>query len=432
MAITINEQPSSDSIYPVYNPIRYAIESTNAGETNFKLLVTVLTDLSDPSTVCTLKYDKYPGVNEVLADVHRVMQSEIVESVTNVQQAALDIQEESGIKAFQVQFQEFYGAIPAATGAVSSGNTLYAMNAAYTYVDWAKTQDQDEINWSFNFGNAGSEQDYNNWLTPFSNNASSVSGTTVTLSRSDKFYPIEDQQYLPLRFRHDTTEARIQYQTFTEDLTLNQTGTIANTGLSAVPKMLMVQITSSSLSLNTYASGSITLTSSDRYLAVMYLDHSSNRNSVVKLYEIIWNPCRKFDDSYEIHWLNRQGGWDSYIFNAKSEQYRDNEKFDYQRITTTLENSAIVDNVNALKTGRYYTSFKDRYVVNSFNVEEWFKEGMADLYTSPQVYWRHPDLGFIQIKNTTNNQYRFNKRTDGTFNVRFEFVIDHNNLTQRG
>jgi len=433
MAITIQDQPNSTSAHPVYNLLQYLVSSDNSTQDNFKIVVSIYTDLDSGGRQVgqDLKYAVRPATTQVLAQVDRIMTNEFTEDTTKVQAATNNIASESGIKKFQVQFQEFYGTVPAATGTVASGNSLYAMNASYRYMGWANTQDADAINWQYNFGNAGSEQDYNNWLTPFGNNAATVSGTTVTLTSADKFLPIKYDQYVPLRFRHDSTEARIQYQTFDSSFNLNQTGTMSSTGLTAEPKMLMVQIEQGVLDTNTYASGSIALTSDDKYLAVMYLDHSSNRNSVVKLYEIEWTACSRYDQ-FEIHWLNAMGGWDSHVFDYKSVWTRTNEKNDFQRITTEISGTSIVNSLNARKTGRYYTRRVDRYVLNSNIVPEWMKEGFADLFDSPLVFWRHPDLGFIQVKNVSENSFTFNRSTDmEVFNVQFTFEIDHDDIRQR-
>jgi hypothetical protein len=119
------------------------------------------------------------------------------------------------------------------------------------------------------------------------------------------------------------------------------------------------------------------------------------------------------------------------VFDQRSEIRDLAMRNDYQRLTTEISGTDIVNSVNARKTGRYYTEFRDQYVVRSGNLSEFMVDGMADLFASPLIYWRHPDLGFVQIKNTSPDTFARPRTTDRIFQVEFTFEIDHDNTRQR-
>jgi hypothetical protein len=147
------------------------------------------------------------------------------------------------------------------------------------------------------------------------------------------------------------------------------------------------------------------------------------------LYEIDWTPCSRFD-SYEIHWLNRLGGWDSWIFNKRSRHSTEIERQGYNPTFLPISGSTISRNSYDITGRNYVVSTKENYILNSNYLKAWELEGLEDLITSPSVYWNSSD-GFVNIAIKEPNVFEHKTNTvDKLFNLSFAFEIDNQDIRQ--
>ena len=144
------------------------------------------------------------------------------------------------------------------------------------------------------------------------------------------------------------------------------------------------------------------------------------------LFEIDWTPCEAYDN-YEVHWCNRYGGFDSWVFDRRSRSQTEviqnvykNDPFDISSPTPTT-------------TGRYvkpnFTQLAETYDLNSRNLKTWEYEGLKDLLTSPEIYIK-VGTAFYSATVQEKQTYQNYKQSDSIFNMNVKLKIDNNEQRQ--
>ena len=425
MAITIQDQPAASTFYSVGNPIELLISSTLTASSNFKLSVDVYSPAST-TLLANLKYDVIPSTTQILADVHQILKSKISENITNLRTSATGIKNES-LKHFtaNVKATEYLGNPPALiSSGITTSNTFSMFNGALKYLGWVKG---DITKYRINSG-AGDDTLTQRFLTGFSNYASVYKGTILGdyatyFKGSYNVKKINYNQLMQMNWLWQGsggTNAEFNVYAIEEG-----GGYITNTKtLTSVHALMSMNFGVAAL----VAGGFSTLVSPYKYLMV-YLDNVGNQLTATYLFEIDWSPCSRFD-SYEIHWLNRYGGWDSWVFDKRTRKATEIDRRAFNPTSLPISGSSIVHNIYDIKGKDFVVSTKERYLVNSQYLKGWELTGLEDLITSPLVYWNSPD-GFINI--VVNNPTTFEHKTntvDKLFNLQFEFEIDNQDLRQ--
>jgi len=438
MALTVQTDVSGNVIYPAYNPIRTTVSSDNSTEDNYKTIVYVHRDPSgDDELAAELRYDLRPSTTAILSDVSRITQSFVTTDITNVIDESVGFQSETPeYETFKLAFQEYYGVIPFAQGGLASGTTFTVNNAAFTFREW-KSDD-----WRVVADEASAIRSDHIWMHDWGNTHTTSTGATgleaSSLSTDLNWLPIHAGQYVPLRWRKsDYTEDGMYINLYDENFNLNHQDGIES---ASSPSHFCVR----SMNVGTDeldATGGLTFTveTDDKYMAICWYDPDDNgggatirRASNFLLFEINHDPCDKYRH-YEILWLNRLGGIDSYVFHGRSYKNHEWESSRYMRNTVSInsDGSEITDNLHAIKNGTDWTRTKRKYKVNSKIIPAWMAEGFADLFSSPMVWWRSP-YGLIQIVPQGNMYEEKNSVGDKAFNIELDFVIDTGDLRQRG
>lgn len=430
MALTIQDQPASQVFYPVGNPIEYLISSTNSATSNFKVDIKVYYDPAGANTlIYTGKYDIIPSTTQILFDAHKVLKSRVAENITNLRTSATGIKTES-LKSFtaRVVAQEYFGAVPALTGSTSTSNTIRVWNGALKYRGW---QRGDTAKYRIDSTSAVDTLTQK-LLTGFENRAEVLHSAVVAAPASYfrgqyNLRKITSSQLAQIQWLWQGsggTSNNVSINTYQSDLTAGQTGTItlaSAVGYSSLNIGMAALIADGTGSLDL-------LSSTDKYMSVS-VHNASKQLSSTYLFEIDWSPCSRFD-SYEIHWLTRAGGWDSKIFDKRSKHFTDIEKKGYNSNSLPISGSSIVHNSFDIKGRNNVISTKERYILNSDNLQAWELAGLEDLATSPLVYWNSPD-GFINIvpKEPETHEHKTNT-VDKLFNFSFSFEIDNQDIRQ--
>jgi len=450
MALTVQTDVSGNVIYPSYNPIRFGVESSSTSEDNYKTIVYIHRDPSgDDEKVAELRYDIRPSTNAVLVDVSKITQSFVSTDIANVVAETVGgATESSDYEEWKVAFQEYFGAIPAATGSVVSGTTFYTCNGAFRFEEWK------DYNYYASEGNwvvladdtAASIVSSNIWMHDWGNVHTTSTGATgleaSSLTRDLNWLPIQAGQYLPLRWRKsDYTEGGIYINLYDENFSLNHQDGVD--WINAPSEYCVRSMNVGTDELNATAGITFTVNTDDKYMAVCWYDPDDSgggaairRGSNFLLYEIDHTPCDTYTN-YEILWLNRLGGIDSYVFTGRPYKNYEWENSRYMRNTVSIntDGSTITDNLHARKMGTDSTRTKRKYKVNSRIIPAWMAEGFADLFSSPMVWWRRttetsnqliqivPQGSMYEVKNSVG---------DKAFNIELDFVIDSKDVRQRG
>jgi capsule polysaccharide modification protein KpsS len=118
-------------------------------------------------------------------------------------------------------------------------------------------------------------------------------------------------------------------------------------------------------------------------------------------------------------WLNKLGGYDSYIFSKASRKSYTTEKKSFNQ-----RNYNIVEGNYSLYNGRfvndnaitYNSSFKEKWNLNTDIIDESTYSWLAELITSPQVFYY--DNGYYYPIQITDTNYEFKKWiNDRAFNL---------------
>jgi len=145
------------------------------------------------------------------------------------------------------------------------------------------------------------------------------------------------------------------------------------------------------------------------------------------LYEL--DECSTSYTSYELHWLNRWGGFDSFVFDGKSERNTDVSKTYAKHAADRVSGSSLSYTTSAQRTRSFNTSTSESYSLNSRLLYDYEVKGLEDLITSPEVYYRSED-GFVSV-NVAGNTYKHSRAEDGkVFNLSLEMTIDNSDERQ--
>jgi hypothetical protein len=430
MAITIQDQPSANVFQSVGNPIELLISSNNTAQPNFKFYVSIYYEPSGVNTLlAVLKYDLIPSTTQALVNISQIASSKIAENIINLRTSASGIKNET-LKFHRVNVicQDYYGTIPAvvASGSATS-NTLLYFNGALKYQGWVNDDlDLYKIA-SASLANTLTQK----ILTGFDNGIPTLQ-TTVNASLatyfkgSNNIRKIKSSQLAQLSYLWQGTggtNSKVSLFAYKTDLSAS---------ITVVPSLASVQglqsLNFGSAALIALGGTMAGLNSTYTFLSLAVTNNTYQLTQTY-LFEIEWTDCSRFE-SYEIHWLNRYGGWDSWVFNKRSRHTTEIERQSYNPTFLPISGSSIVRNSYDITGKNFIVSTKESYIVNSDNLKQWELEGLEDLITSPMVYWKSAN-GFVNISVKDPNVFEHKTNTvDKLFNLSFSFEIDNQDRRQ--
>lgn len=431
MALTIQQQPTANTYYPVGNPIELLVTTTNSGLANFKVEVKIYYDPAGANTLlATLRYDIIPTTTQVLIDAAPILQSKVVEDITNLRTSVTGLKNETTrLMTANVKVQEYFGAIPQASGTQTTSNTILYYNGSLKKLDWI---DNKHVPYRIDSASAGDS--YTGRILTGWDNYADVPHSTVIADGGSYFggqfhvRKINYNQLAQLMFLWQGTSGtnkKVSLQYYNSAYATTVAGTIS---LASAQSPTSLNFGTAAI----IAGGGGTLGSlgaTSKYLSLAVTNNTFQLTAVY-LYEIDWTPCGRFD-SYEIHWLNRHGGWDSWVFDKRPYHQTDIERRSYNPTSIPISGSSIVHNSFDVMGKNFVVGTKEKYRVNSDYLRAWQLTGLEDLITSPLVYWNSPDYGFVNIVISEPDSHIHKLNTvDKLFNVGFTFEIDNQDVRQ--
>jgi hypothetical protein len=366
MAITVQDQPDWNNyeFHSVGNPIEFLVSSTNTAVANFKLDVNIYHEPSGVNTlISNLKYDIIPDTTQVLIDVAPILKSKISESITNLRTVVQGLQNEtSKMYRFNVKFQEYLGTIPSLSGSVTTSNTYYYFNGALKYKEWQRNDiDLFRLN-----SNTGSDTLTGRLLSGFSNKVaathSAVVASPATYFRAYNVMKIRSNQLLQTQFIWaGTSGGGKRYTIYYYDSNFNAVFSGTKTATSTTNYVSMNVGTTAIIGISGGTLGS--LDSTAKYMSIS-VSTDTYQLTGTYLYELDWSPCGRFD-TYEMHWLNRNGGWDSWVFDKRSYVSTMIDRKSYNQYTIPISGSSIVHNTYDINGHSHIVSTKEKYEVRS-------------------------------------------------------------------
>ncbi len=426
MAITVLQQPSANDYQAAGNPIELLVSSSNTGATNFKLDVKLYYDPTGVNTlIAGLKFDPLPGTSNILIDIAPLLRSKLTDEITNLRTSATGVKNETTqLQYCNLKIQEYYGTIPALSGSVTTSNTILFQNAFLKYRGWERG-DYD----LYKINSASGANTLTQKLCTAFDNFRAVTNAAVLASPSQYFTQVKkitsDQlcQIFWLWTGSSGTNKKVVINTFDSSFA---SVISANKSLASAQSPSSLNIGTASLIAGGGALSALDSTSKYMSLSV---ESNSFQLTGTYFYEIDWSPCSRFD-SYEIHWKNRYGGWDSWVFDKKSKHNTEIQRQTFNPASLPVSGSTIVHNSYDITNVNSSVSTKESYEIKSKYLKAWELEGLEDLITSTKVYWNSPD-GFINVMINSPEVHEHKTNTiDKLFNLSFNFTIDNQDVRQ--
>lgn len=426
MAITINSQPDANGAHPAWNKIEYLVNSSNTAQSGFKIVCKVYDDPNGTNTLIQ-QLDLYtrPGTTKVYVDIHQILQSYIEDTYSILSGDSVDAQNQD-LMEVGVSFQEYYSG--ALQGSATDASDIWIWRASFSLAQWI---DGAFIDWQLN--TAAVTNQTANLLNGFDNVIAVTGSTNPTLSAANKFLKMKSGQKQQIRYLSDTRGSTPSLRIYVAlyDSSFNVTDSdYIDQGAIAEGKLYSLDIGTSELSGHTWVGTGLTPTSTDKYMAVwIYSSTASIALTSAKLFELDWDACFGYTN-YEVHWLNRYGGFDSYTFNNRSIYKTEVKQSTYKNDAIEISGTSIVNTTSKRNVIPFFTKLKENYEINSNNLKQWEYEGMRDLLTSPEVYIIL-NGDFYSATIMDNKQITNFRDEDGeVYQMSFKLQIDTNETRQ--
>lgn len=418
MALTIQDQPITNIPEPSFAPIEYLVSSTNTAQSGFKVIASLFTDpTGDNTKIATLQLNTIPSATQVATDIQNIIQSFVTSDYSVLAGDTIGVSQ-SALKDFKIAFQEYYSG--ALQGTAVSGNTFTSWNASPKYIEWSdlsegyrkyeKWKVEDSVaNNDGEFLNGFEQQD--EWFNFTSSN------------NFVRVMPTQKYQASWIMKPNNSSTYQIHLKT------LDSTFTALTTSTLSIPNTESLYTLDIGLAELSSHSWSVTPNTTDsKYYALRILDVTNDfwaTNTI--MFEI--DRCENTYTDYELHWLNRKGGYDSYTFTGKSNQTTNIKKNFAKYNTRTIGASSITHNTYAQRKRAFHTGLSDSYNLNSRLLKDFEVEGLEDLFSSPEVYWKN-DANFVSV-NVTGNTFEHAKSENGqVYSMQLTMEIDNSDKRQ--
>jgi len=418
MALTIQDQPVTNTPEPSFAPIEYLVSSDQTAQSGFKVIASLFTDpTGDNTKIATLQLNTIPSATQVVTDIQNIVSSFVSSDYSVLAGDTTDITQTS-LNAFKVAFQEYYSG--ALQGSAVSGNTFNSWNASPKYIEWADLSggSKDYYNWSIEDAFAETDKEF---LNGFEQEAE-----WFNLSKSNNFLKVRSTQKYQASWimrggNSDTYKIYLQTLDSTFTTILSTTMTAANTA-----GLYTLDVGASEIAAHSWASTPVM--TNVKYYALRILNFTEDVWATKTImFEI--DDCDSDYTDFEIHWLNRKGGYDSFVFDGKSNQTTNIEKNFAKYNTRTIGSSSITHNTYAQRKRAFNTSLSDSYTLNSRLLHDFEVEGLEDLFSSPEVYWKY-DTNFVAV-NILGNTFDHAKSENGqVYSMQLQMEIDNSDKRQ--
>ena len=411
MAITIQDQPITIKPKPAYSPIDYLVTSTSTAESGFKLIVSVHKDPNGGNTkVSTLQLNTIPNATQLVTDIQNIVKSFVTSSYSILDGDTIGVAS-TDLSEFKLAFQEYYDG--GLQGSAASGNVFQSWNASPKYTEFSNGVYED---WSLD------QYEVNQFLNGFRSNKTDF----FNFSSSDNWLKVRPTQKIQANWiirNGFLGNQEVWLKTLDSNFTALQTYTLNASNDDAQYSL--------DVGFSELSSHSWDVTFSDTnvkyYVIGIYDDNDLNFMTEFLLFEV--DECEDTYTDYELHWLNRKGGYDSFVFSGKSNQTTSIDKSFAKYTTRGISGTSITHNTYAQRKRAFHTSTKESYELNSRLLKDFEVEGLEDLMSSPEVYWKSGSAFFsVNVEGTT---YKHSKSENGeVFNLALTMEVDNSDNRQ--
>ena len=412
MAITIQDQPSTTYIRPAFAPIEYLLSSTNTAESGFRIVCKIYLNPAGANTlVSTQQISTRPSSTQSVLSIQDIVKSFVESQYSLLNGDTVDVAT-TALKYFRVVFQEYYD--NALQGSTVTSSTIPVYNASPTYIEFATNQYQ-----NYQLATSGTDT---RLLSSFDN----TKDVFFDFSSNDSFIKVKPTQKMQMQWLQRDSASNFQVWLITLDsnfatiqLSKLDVGTTAQNYYSLDIGRQELPSHSWDVAPN--------FTNCKYYGIVLYDELTANLASRVYLYEL--NDCDTNYTEYELHYLNSKGGFDSFVFDGKSREETNISKTLAKYSADRVSGTSLNYSTSAQRTRPFNTSLSDVYSINSRLLTDFEMDGLKDLATSPEVYWRN-ESGFVSV-NIEAQTYERKKSEDGkVFSLALQMTVDNSDKRQ--
>mgnify|MGYP001820523918 CR=1 FL=1 len=414
MAITIQDQPSSNYFYPAYSPIEYLVSSTSTSESGFKIICKVY---YGAQLVSTQQINIRPSSTQAILSTQDVIKSFVSSQYSLLDGDSVGVQSED-ISSFSVVFQEYYDG--ELQGNTETSNIVSVWNASPKYIEWANLSGGTKKyeDWSIEDYFAETEKEF---LNGFEQQAD-----WFNLSSANNFLKVRTEQkyqasWIMRENLSDTYKIYLQTLDSTFTTILSTTMTASNTA-----GLYTLDVGASEVASHSWVTTPVM--TNVKYYALRILNFTEDVWATKTImFEI--DDCENGYTDYELHWLNRKGGYDSFTFSGKSNQTTSINKTFAKYNTRTIGASSITHNTYAQRKRAFNTSLSDSYRLSSRLLKDFEVEGLEDLFSSPEVYWKY-GANFVAV-NVTGSTFEHAKSENGkVYSIDVSMEVDNSDKRQ--
>tara|TARA_R110000803_G_scaffold139490_2_gene206128 strand:- start:96 stop:1343 length:1248 start_codon:yes stop_codon:yes gene_type:complete len=414
MAITIQDQPTITYVRPAFAPIEYLLDTDTNLTTavGFKIICKIYVDPTGANTlISTQQLNIRPLATQAVFSIQDVVKSYVPVTYSIPEGDTVDLIQ-NPLSGFKVTFQEYYSG--ALQGSVVTANTFYAYYSSPKYIQFASDQWKDY--------QVDSLETDNNLLSGFDSYKPLMSG----FSASDTFLKVKDTQKIQAQWIQRSNAANFQVWFKTLDSSFATIST-SKLDLGTVDRdYYALDIGRQEVGSHTWDT-SVVWTDAKYFAVGIYNELTTLMASNTYLYEL--DECTTNYTNYELHWLNRWGGFDSFVFDGKSKQETQIDKTYAKYATDRVSGTSLNYSTSAQRTRAFNTSTSESYELNSRLLHDYEVKGLEDLVSSPEVYYRSAE-GFVSV-NVNGSTYEHSRAENGqVFNLALTMTIDNSDERQ--
>jgi len=408
MAITIHQQ--LDEITPAYNEMVYVVSSTNVAEDNFKYVADVYIDGVNTKR---LTVPANPTYNNAVIDVHRIVETALSYDINIAETSGVTQAPETWCKVV-VKFGEEYGLDSSGVTVypdLTNSNTCYAFAGSLSEFDFIDYVDDNYILtddaklFMTNAPRSNFKINTNQlmWLGGYTNITNDVDRlVAVTYDSSEN---IIDEYQITNQFDQASTDDNDRFLKF-----------VAGWNLNDIPQAQLLTGTQPILTNSVY----------------YYEIYTVNSGSVItsERFTIYLNDdCTPYE-SFELHFQNVFGFFDSFVFTSKSNTNVSIDRKEYKKQTGTIGATSFTTTKADRGYQNYFTSSNKKMTLRSRWITESEFAWLTELIESPQVFWNYN--GELIAINVTNSEYELKKvANENLIQVELQIKLSTNNYRQR-
>lgn len=403
MALTVQVQP--DNYSPVYNDMMFIVSTTNASALNFFVRAQVEYFDDDEADYVQEGRDldifPVPGTNHILFNPKGMLRNKVTHDFDILNGATTTGQRSAFGEHYRVNFQEYMGTVPQASGSVTS-EIGFVFNAALERREYARYNENE-----------------------FVINASELARFMIPV---DEIWVKDTDTYL-LTLMSNTTGGTALYTKLRVEKFDYSGASLGTSDISMLSPEDEIRNRFQSVRCGPAQVGA----SSDVNYYEIWAASAGNTQRTEKLRVWIDRDCSKYE-SQKIYWLNRFGGIDMLNFPLVSRHSVTTERKQYNRPVGEDTSDPYAWNLNSydMERSTYSTKTRNRLTLNTDYLNDTQAIFIKDLMTSPIIWWYDDEFAEFVTMQMERSEYETKRLiNDGQIQEEIILVESLENVRQR-